>query len=118
MARIAGVDVPNNKRTVIGLTYIFGIGRSTSENILKNVNVDPSKRIKDLTEDEIKKIRAEILDNNKIEGDLKQEIELNVKRLIDTQSYRGSRHRRGLPLRGQNTKNNAKTARKRKIIRK
>lgn len=117
MARIAGVDVPNNKRVVVGLTYIYGIGRTTSEKILKKLNVDETKRVKDLTEDEVKVIRNEIVDNHKIEGDLKQETELNIKRLMEISSYRGLRHRRGLPCRGQNTKNNAKTARKRKYVR-
>lgn len=108
MARIAGVDVPRDKRVVISLTYIFGIGNTRSKEILKEAQVDESTRVKDLTEDELNKIR-EIIDGYKIEGDLRRETNLNVKRLMEIASYRGIRHRRGLPVRGQKTKNNART---------
>ncbi|MFC3900073.1 30S ribosomal protein S13 [Aliicoccus persicus] len=108
MARIAGVDVPRDKRVVISLTYIYGIGNTRSAEILKEAQVDESTRVKDLTEDELNKIR-EIIDGYKIEGDLRRETNLNVKRLMEIASYRGIRHRRGLPVRGQKTKNNART---------
>ncbi|HJE20058.1 MAG TPA: 30S ribosomal protein S13 [Aliicoccus persicus] len=108
MARIAGVDVPRDKRVVISLTYIYGIGNTRSAEILKEAQVDESARVKDLTEDELNKIR-EIIDGYKIEGDLRRETNLNVKRLMEIASYRGIRHRRGLPVRGQKTKNNART---------
>ena len=116
MARIAGVDLPENKRVDIGLTYIFGIGRSNVQIVIKESGVAESKRIKDLTEDEISKIQKAI-DKFKVEGDLRQEIEENVKRLEESGSYRGLRHRKGLPSRGQRTRSNARTKRgKRKTV--
>jgi small subunit ribosomal protein S13 len=108
MARIAGVDLPRDKRVEIGLTYIFGVGRTTSKKILKASGVSSDTRIKDLTEDEISKLRAEI-DKRPVEGDLRREVLLNIKRLKEINCYRGLRHKRGLPVRGQNTKNNART---------
>ncbi len=109
MARIAGVDLPRDKRVEIGLTYIYGVGLSTSQRILKEANVNPDTRIKDLTEDEVIRIR-EVLDRTTVvEGDLRREVALNIKRLTEIGCYRGIRHRRGLPVRGQNTKNNART---------
>lgn len=108
MARIEGVDLPRNKRVEIGLTYIYGIGRSTSQDILTNVGVDPDTRVKDLTEAEISKIRKE-LDKHPVEGELRREVRANIKRLKDIGCYRGLRHRRGLPVRGQRTKTNART---------
>ena len=109
MARIAGVDLPREKRVEIGLTYIFGIGLSSSQEILKKTGVNPDTRIKDLTEDEVQKIREVIGSDYKVEGDLRREDSLNVKRLIEVNSYRGKRHRAGLPVRGQRTKTNART---------
>ena len=109
MARIAGVDLPREKRVEIGLTYIYGIGLSNSRKILKNTGVNPDTRVKDLTEDEIAKIREYIDKNVKVEGDLRREVALNIKRLIEINCYRGIRHRKGLPVRGQRTKNNART---------
>ncbi|KIL52294.1 30S ribosomal protein S13 [Jeotgalibacillus campisalis] len=108
MARIAGVDIPRDKRVVISLTYIFGIGKSTAEKILTDAGVSQETRVRDLTEDELNKIR-EIVDSLKVEGDLRREVSLNIKRLMEIGSYRGLRHRRGLPVRGQHTKNNART---------
>lgn len=108
MARIAGVDLPREKRIVIALTYIFGVGSHTAEEVLKAAGVSEDVRTKDLTPDQEDKIRAEV-DKYKIEGDLRREVSLNIKRLQEIGSYRGIRHRRGLPLRGQNTKNNART---------
>ncbi|MGB7604907.1 MAG: 30S ribosomal protein S13 [Lutisporaceae bacterium] len=109
MARIAGIDLPREKRVEIGLTYIFGIGRVTSNKILAEAGISPDTRVKDLTEAEVGKLR-EIIDRNlKVEGDLKREIALNIKRLIEIGCYRGLRHRRGLPVRGQRTKTNART---------
>lgn len=108
MARIAGVDIPRDKRVVISLTYIYGIGRPTSQEILAKAGVSEDTRVRDLTEEELNKIR-EIIDAYKVEGDLRREISLNIKRLMEIGSYRGIRHRRGLPVRGQNTKNNART---------
>ena len=108
MARIAGVDIPNDKRVVVSLTYIYGIGRTVSSNILKTVNVSEDKRVKDLTEEELTAIRNEV-DQIKVEGDLRREVSLNIKRLTEIGSYRGLRHRRGLPCRGQRTKTNART---------
>ncbi|HHU55303.1 MAG TPA: 30S ribosomal protein S13 [Acholeplasmataceae bacterium] len=108
MARIAGVDIPRDKRVVISLTYIFGIGKSTAKQILANANVDENKRVKDLTEDELANIRREVA-NLKVEGDLRREVAMNIKRLMEIGSYRGIRHRRGLPVRGQNTRCNART---------
>lgn len=109
MARIAGVDLPNNKRVEIALTYIFGIGVTTSKKILEKANVDPDRRVKDLSDEEINEIRKNIDSSVKVEGDLRTEIAMNIKRLMDIGCYRGIRHRRGLPVRGQNTKNNART---------
>ncbi len=108
MARIAGVDIPNDKRVVISLTYIFGIGKTRSLEILKNAGIDQELRVKDLSEDDLNKIRNEIAKYT-IEGDLRREVSLDIKRLMEIGSYRGKRHRRGLPVRGQNTKNNSRT---------
>lgn len=117
MARIAGVDLPKNKRGVIGLTYIFGIGRRTSENILTEAGVDHSKKVQDWNDDELSKIRKIINDDLKVEGALRSEVQLNIKRLMDIGCYRGIRHRSGLPLRGQRTKNNSRTRKgKRKTV--
>jgi small subunit ribosomal protein S13 len=107
MARIAGVNIPLNKRAEIGLTYVFGIGRSTANDILKETGVDPNTQIKDLTEDEVVKLR-EAVEAHEVEGDLRRERSQNVKRLQEIGSYRGLRHRRGLPVRGQRTKTNAR----------
>ena len=109
MARIAGVDLPREKRVEIGLTYIFGIGVQTSRKILADTDVSPDTRIKDLTEQEVSKLRDYIEHNVKVEGDLRREVSLNIKRLVEIGSYRGVRHRRGLPVRGQKTKTNART---------
>ena len=109
MARIAGVDLPREKRVEIGLTYIYGIGKNTSQRIIKKTGINPDTRIRNLTEDEVNKLREEIEKNCKIEGDLRREIALNIKRLIEIGCYRGVRHRRGLPVRGQKTKTNART---------
>lgn len=109
MARIAGVDLPRDKRVEIGLTYIYGIGRPTSQKILEQTGVNPDTRIRDLTEDEVNKLRDAIEKNYHVEGDLRREVAMNIKRLIEIGCYRGLRHRRGLPVRGQNTKNNART---------
>jgi small subunit ribosomal protein S13 len=108
MARISGVDLPRDKRVVIGLTYIFGIGPSTSKKVLETANVNESTRVRDLTEDEVARIRDEI-GKVKVEGDLRRDISLSIKRLMEIGSYRGIRHRRGLPVRGQRTKTNART---------
>ena len=109
MARIAGVDLPREKRIEIGLTYIYGIGRVTSNKILKETNIDPNTRVVDLTEDQAALIRKYIDNHIRVEGDLKRENMLNVKRLMEIGCYRGIRHRKGLPVRGQNTKQNART---------
>jgi len=109
MARIAGVDLPREKRVEIGLTYIFGIGRATSDKILAATGINPDTRVKDLTEDEVSKIREYIDHNLMVEGDLHREIKLNIKRLTEIGCYRGVRHRKGLPVRGQSTKQNART---------
>jgi len=109
MARIAGIDLPKNKRGVIGLTYIFGIGDTTSKKILAMANIDPDKRVKDWDDDDVVEIRRLIGDMVKVEGALRSEIQLNIKRLMDIGCYRGLRHRKGLPLRGQRTKTNART---------
>ena len=109
MARIAGIDLPREKRVELGLTYIYGIGRETSNKILEATNVNPDTRVKDLTEDEIAAIRLYIEKNCVVEGDLKREVSLNIKRLQEIGCYRGIRHRRNLPVRGQNTKQNART---------
>ena len=114
MARIAGIDIPKNKRGEIGLTYIFGIGRSNAQKILTEAGVDWDKKVHDWTDDEQNKIRSVINDNFKVEGMLRSEVQMNIKRLMDIGSYRGIRHRIGLPLRGQNTKNNARTRKGRK----
>ena len=108
MARIAGVDIPRDKRVVVSLTYIYGIGRTTSEKILANAGVDENIRVKDLTEEQLNAIRKEV-DEIKVEGDLRREVQLNIKRLMEIASYRGIRHRKGLPVRGQRTKTNART---------
>ena len=109
MARIAGVDLPREKRVEIGLTYIFGIGRSSSNKILKAIDVNPNTRVRDLTDDEVGKIRDEIDKGYMVEGDLRRDVALNIKRLVEIGCYRGIRHRRGLPVRGQRTKTNART---------
>jgi len=109
MARIAGVDLPPNKRVEIGLTYIFGIGRPTAQRILKDAGVGLDTRVKDLSEDEVTKIRKKIQDDVKVEGDLRKETAQDIKRLMDIGCYRGLRHRRGLPVRGQRTHTNART---------
>ncbi|KKE78551.1 30S ribosomal protein S13 [Oceanobacillus caeni] len=108
MARIAGIDIPREKRVVISLTYIYGIGKKTAQKILKEAGVSEDTRVRDLTEDELANIRKAV-DAYTIEGDLRREISLNIKRLMEIGSYRGLRHRRGLPVRGQNTKNNSRT---------
>ncbi|GAA0137978.1 30S ribosomal protein S13 [Paenibacillus woosongensis] len=109
MARIAGVDLPRDKRVEIALTYIFGIGKTTSQKILNTTGINPDTRVRDLTEDEVSKLRETIDKEVKVEGDLRREISLNIKRLIEIGCYRGVRHRRGLPVRGQRTKTNART---------
>ncbi|HHU64105.1 MAG TPA: 30S ribosomal protein S13 [Clostridiales bacterium] len=109
MARIAGIDLPRDKRVEIGLTYIYGIGQSTSRKILKETGINPDIRVKDLTESEVSKLREYIDKNVKVEGDLRSEVSLNIKRLMEISCYRGIRHRRGLPVRGQSTKQNART---------
>ncbi|MGG1519927.1 30S ribosomal protein S13 [Paenibacillus oryzisoli] len=109
MARLAGVDLPRDKRVVIALTYIFGIGNTTAQKIIAETGINGSTRVRDLTEDEVSKIRDVIDKTLKVEGDLRREISLNIKRLIEIGSYRGLRHRRGLPVRGQRTKTNART---------
>jgi small subunit ribosomal protein S13 len=109
MARIAGVNLPLNKRSEVGLTYIYGIGRPTAKDILQQVGVSPDTYVRDLTEDEVAKLRAAIDDGRTVEGDLRRERSQDVKRLQEIGSYRGLRHRRGLPVRGQNTKTNART---------
>ena len=109
MARIAGVDLPREKRVEIGLTYIYGIGVSSSNRILKEAGVNPDTRVKDLTDDEVKKIAEVIAETQVVEGDLRREIAMNIKRLQEIGCYRGIRHRKGLPVRGQKTKTNART---------
>jgi small subunit ribosomal protein S13 len=109
MARIAGVDLPREKRAEIGLTYIFGIGRSSATRILKEAKVNPDTRIRDLTDEEVGRIRDIIDNTQKVEGDLRREVALNIKRLVEIGCYRGIRHRRGLPVNGQRTKTNART---------
>lgn len=111
MVRIAGVDLPRNKRIEVGLTYIYGIGRKTSNNILDRANVDPDKRDTDLTEAEISVLRDIVEREHLVEGDLRREVQMNIKRLIEIGSYRGLRHRRNLPVRGQRTRTNARTKR-------
>lgn len=109
MARIAGVDIPNAKRVEIALTYIYGIGRKSANDILAKTGIDPNTRAKDLTEDEVAKLRDEIEKNYVVEGDLRRDVSLNIKRLTEINCYRGIRHRKGLPVRGQRTKTNART---------
>ena len=109
MARIAGVDLPREKRVEIGLTYVYGIGRTSAVKILEETGINPDTRVKDLTEDEIAKLRDAIDNNYTVEGDLRREVALNIKRLTEIGSYRGIRHRRKLPVRGQRTKTNART---------
>ncbi|HHU33436.1 MAG: 30S ribosomal protein S13 [Zhaonellaceae bacterium] len=109
MARISGVDLPRDKRVEIGLTYIYGIGRSTANDILAKTGINPDTRVRDLTDDEVNKLREFIDKNITVEGDLRRDVSLNIKRLMEIGSYRGLRHRRGLPVRGQRTKTNART---------
>jgi small subunit ribosomal protein S13 len=109
MARISGIDLPREKRVEIGLTYIYGIGLSTSQKILSVTGINPDTRVKDLSEDEVNEIRTYINKNLMVEGDLRRDVALNIKRLVEIGSYRGIRHRRGLPVRGQKTKTNART---------
>ena len=111
MARIAGIDLPRNKRVEIGLTYIYGIGRSTSNSILAQAGVDPGTRVRDLAESEVNRLREVIDRNYRVEGDLRREVSLNIKRLMEIGSYRGLRHRHNLPVRGQRTRTNARTKR-------
>ena len=109
MARIAGVDLPNNKRVEIGLTYIYGIGLTTAKKIIKETGIDPDVRVKDLSESDVAKLREYIEHNLRVEGDLRSEVSLSIKRLIEIGCYRGVRHRKGLPVRGQSSKRNART---------
>ena len=109
MARIAGVDIPNNKRVEIALTYIYGIGRKSANDILVATGINPDTRAKDLTEDEIAKLRDEIEKSYTVEGDLRREVSMNIKNMVEINCYRGIRHRKGLPVRGQRTKTNART---------
>ncbi len=109
MARIAGVDLPREKRVEIGLTYVFGIGRTSSNKILEKTGINPDTRVKDLTEDDVAKLREVIEHEYTVEGDLRRDIALNIKRLVEIDCYRGQRHRKGLPVRGQRTKTNART---------
>jgi small subunit ribosomal protein S13 len=109
MARLSGVDLPRDKRVEIALTYIFGIGKPTSQKILASTGINPNTRVRDLTEDELARLRETIDKEQKVEGDLRREIAINIKRLIDIGCYRGIRHRRGLPVRGQRSKTNART---------
>jgi small subunit ribosomal protein S13 len=108
MARIAGINIPLNKRAEIGLTYIYGVGRSTANEILRTTNIEPDRKVRDLTDDEVSRLR-DAIDDLTVEGDLRRERSQNVKRLMEIGCYRGMRHRRGLPVRGQNTKTNART---------
>ena len=117
MARISGIDLPRNKRGEIGLTYIFGIGRSTAQRILTEAGIDFNKKVQDWSDDELSAIRTIINDSIKVEGALRSEVQLNIKRLMDIGCYRGLRHRKGLPVRGQRTKNNSRTRKgKRKTV--
>lgn len=109
MARIAGVDIPNQKRVEIALTYIYGIGRKSANDILAKTGIDPDTRAKDLTEEEVAKLRDEIENSYHVEGDLRRDVALNIKRMVEINCYRGIRHRKGLPVRGQRTKTNART---------
>jgi small subunit ribosomal protein S13 len=111
MARIAGIDIPREKRVEIALTYIYGIGLSSSQKILKQTSINPDTRVRDLTEDQVNRLREVIDRTHKVEGDLRREVALNIKRLIEIGSYRGMRHRRNLPVRGQRTKTNARQRR-------
>lgn len=111
MARIAGIDIPREKRVEIALTYIYGIGLSTSQKILKQTSINPDTRVRDLTDDQVNRLREVIDRSHKVEGDLRREVALNIKRLIEIGSYRGLRHRRNLPVRGQRTKTNARARR-------
>jgi small subunit ribosomal protein S13 len=111
MARIAGIDLPREKRVEIGLTYIYGIGLHTSQQLLNRTGINPDTRIRDLTDDEVNRLRDVIDKEMRVEGDLRREISMNIKRLIDIGSYRGLRHRRGMPVRGQRTRTNARTRR-------
>ncbi|WP_432709790.1 30S ribosomal protein S13 [Pedobacter sp.] len=117
MARISGIDLPRNKRGEIGLTYIFGVGRSTAQRILTEAGIDLNKKVQDWSDDELSAIRTIINDQIKVEGALRSEVQLNIKRLMDIGCYRGLRHRKGLPVRGQRTKNNSRTRKgKRKTV--
>lgn len=117
MARIAGIDLPKTKRGAIGLTYIYGIGRSTALSILEQAGIDPDTKVQDWTDDEQSRIRTVINENIKVEGALRSEVQLSIKRLVDINCYRGTRHRQGLPLRGQRTRTNARTRKgKRKTV--
>ena len=109
MARLAGVDLPNSKRIEIALTYIYGIGRKSANDILAKTGINPDTRAKDLTDDEVARLRDEIQDNYRVEGDLKRDVAMDIKRMIEINCYRGIRHRKGLPVRGQRTKTNART---------
>ena len=117
MARISGVDLPKEKRVEIGLTYIYGIGKATSDEILKTTGIDPDKRVKDLTDDEVAVLRNYTEHNLQVEGDLKRQVALNIKRLVEIGCFRGQRHRRNLPCRGQRTKTNARTRKGPKVTR-
>ena len=117
MSRISGVDLPKEKRVEIGLTYIYGIGKATSDEILKTTGIDPDKRVKDLTDDEVAVLRNYIEHNLQVEGDLKRQVALNIKRLVEIGCFRGQRHRRNLPCRGQRTKTNARTRKGPKVTR-
>ena len=109
MARLAGVDLPNSKRIEIALTYIYGIGRKSANDILAKTGINPDTRAKDLTDDEVARLRDEIQDNYRVEGDLKRDVAMDIKRMVEINCYRGIRHRKGLPVRGQRTKTNART---------
>lgn len=109
MARLAGVDLPNSKRMEIALTYIYGIGRKSANDILAKTGISPDTRAKDLTDDDVAKLRDEIQENYKVEGDLKRDVAMDIKRMVEINCYRGIRHRKGLPVRGQRTKTNART---------
>lgn len=114
MARIAGVDIPRNKKLEIAITYIYGIGRSNSREIFRKANVNPQTRVRDLTEEEVGRLREVVEREYRVEGDLRREVQMNIKRLMDIGCYRGLRHRRGMPLRGQRTRTNARTRRGRR----
>lgn len=117
MARLAGIDLPKQKKAYIGLTYIFGIGETTAKAILSKADIDPNKKVADLTEEEVAKIRSIMTSDYKVEGSLRSEVQQNIKRLMDIGAYRGLRHRRGLPVRGQRTRTNARTRKgKRKTV--